>query len=188
MSTAVQKSKPRFARVEADLRRQMLIDAAIRCLAEGGIAAFTVDRISREAKVSRGLINHHFNGISGLLIEVYEAMTQSMLAAGRETLFFEGTAEERLAAELSAAWAARENVAQQLLRHVQQDPEAWQLYGSVLAEVDRMLDELAPEHRSRRLMEELDRASMANAERMGRIGRFAGLRRLARGERRLRKG
>nr|WP_095875915.1 aromatic acid exporter family protein [Streptomyces sp. TLI_235] len=97
-------------------------------------------------------------------------------------------AEERLAAELSAAWAARENVAQQLLRHVQQDPEAWQLYGSVLAEVDRMLDELAPEHRSRRLMEELDRASMANVERMGRIGRFAGLRRLARGERRLRKG
>jgi AcrR family transcriptional regulator len=90
--------KPRFARVEADLRRQMLIDAAIRCLAEGGLAAFTVDRISREAKVSRGLINHHFNGISGLLIEVYEAMTQSMLAAGRETLSFEGTAEERLAA------------------------------------------------------------------------------------------
>ncbi|WP_119270914.1 TetR family transcriptional regulator C-terminal domain-containing protein [Taklimakanibacter deserti] len=97
MPTAAQKSKPRFARVEADLRRQMLIDAAIRCLAEGGIAAFTVDRISREANVSRGLINHHFNGISGLLIEVYEAMTQSMIAAGRETLFFEGSAEERLA-------------------------------------------------------------------------------------------
>ena len=97
MTSAVAK-KPRFARVEADLRRQMLIDAAIRCLAEGGIAAFTIDRISREAKVSRGLINHHFEGISGLLIEVYEAMTQSMLAAGRETLSFEGTAEKRLAA------------------------------------------------------------------------------------------
>ena len=97
MPTAVQRSKPRFARVEADLRRQMLIDAAIRCLAEGGIAAFTVDRISREAKVSRGLINHHFDGISDLLIEVYEAMTQSMLAAGREALSFEGPAEERLA-------------------------------------------------------------------------------------------
>lgn len=98
MKSAASKSKPRFARVEADLRRQMLIDAAIRCLAEGGIAAFTVDRISREANVSRGLINHHFDGISGLLIEVYEAMTQSMLAAGHETLFFEGNAEERLAA------------------------------------------------------------------------------------------
>lgn len=92
------KPKPRFARVEADLRREMLIDAAIRCLAEGGIAAFTVDRISREAKVSRGLINHHFDGVSGLLIEVYEAMTQSMVSASRETLFFEGSAEDRLAA------------------------------------------------------------------------------------------
>lgn len=94
---AVARNKPRFARVEADLRRQMLIDAAIRCLAAGGIAAFTVDRISREANVSRGLINHHFDGIAGLLIEVYEAMTQSMLAAGRETLFLEGGPEERLA-------------------------------------------------------------------------------------------
>jgi len=96
--TSAAARKPRFARVEADLRRQMLIDAAISCLAEGGIAAFTVDRISREANVSRGLINHHFDGIAGLLIEVYEAMTQSMLAAGRETLSFEGSAEERLAA------------------------------------------------------------------------------------------
>lgn len=73
MTSAVQKSKPRFVRVEADLRRQMLVDAAIRCLAEGGIAAFTVDRISREAKVSRGLINHHFEGLDGLLVEVYKS-------------------------------------------------------------------------------------------------------------------
>jgi TetR/AcrR family transcriptional regulator, transcriptional repressor of bet genes len=97
MPTAVQK-KPRYSRVEADLRRQMLIDAAIRCLAEGGIAAFTVERIAREAKVSRGLINHHFDGMSDLMIEAYEAMTQSMIAAARETLFFEGSAEERLKA------------------------------------------------------------------------------------------
>ena len=104
-STAA-KAKPRFARVDADLRRQMLIEAAIRCLAEGGIAAFTVDRISREANVSRGLINHHFDGISGLLIEVYEAMTQSMLAAGRETLFFEGGPEERLTAVIDTMFRA----------------------------------------------------------------------------------
>ena len=89
---------------------------------------------------------------------------------GQDVFLFQGT--------------VRENVAQLLLRHVQQDPEAWQLYGSVLAEIDRMLDELALEHRSRRLMEELDRASAANAERFDRLGRFAGLRRLARGGRR----
>ncbi|MCX5214970.1 aromatic acid exporter family protein [Kitasatospora sp. NBC_00240] len=89
-------------------------------------------------------------------------------------------AEERLAAELSAAWASRERVAQMLLRRVQEHPEAWQLHGSLLAEIDRILDELDLEHRGRRLMEELDRASVANRERFTRLGR---LRRFARGER-----
>ncbi|MEU9132760.1 aromatic acid exporter family protein [Kitasatospora sp. NPDC048540] len=88
-------------------------------------------------------------------------------------------AEARLAAELAAAWASRENVAQMLLRRVQEHPKAWQLHGSLLAEVDRILDELDLEHRSRRLMEELDRASVANREMFTRLGR---LRRFARGE------
>ena len=54
---------PKYARQTADQRRRMLVDAAIHCLAEGGIAAFTIDTISRQADVSRGLINHHFKGI-----------------------------------------------------------------------------------------------------------------------------
>ncbi|MEV7026088.1 aromatic acid exporter family protein [Kitasatospora sp. NPDC093558] len=89
-------------------------------------------------------------------------------------------AEQRLTAELAAAWACRENVAQLLLRQVREHPEAWQLHGALLAEVDRILDEMDLEHRSRRLMEELDRASVANRER---FSRYAGLRRRLRGER-----
>lgn len=54
------KSPPRFSREQADVRRSMLIEAATRCLSVGGIGAFTVDRICKEAGVSRGLINHHF--------------------------------------------------------------------------------------------------------------------------------
>jgi AcrR family transcriptional regulator len=49
----------------------MLIEAALRCLARGGIQGFTIDRICAEAGVSRGLINHYFDGKDGLLIEVY---------------------------------------------------------------------------------------------------------------------
>ncbi|MGF1424980.1 aromatic acid exporter family protein [Kitasatospora sp. LaBMicrA B282] len=79
-------------------------------------------------------------------------------------------AEDRLTAELAAAWATRENVAQLLLRRVQEHPEAWQLHGALLAEMDRILDELDLEHRSRRLMEELDRVAMANRARNGRLG------------------
>ncbi len=90
------KPTPRFARQARDVRRQMLIEAAIRCLARGGIAAFTVDQISHEAGVSRGLINHHFKGIEDLLQAVYETMTQSMGAAARATLFADGGTRERL--------------------------------------------------------------------------------------------
>ncbi|MGE3832171.1 MAG: TetR family transcriptional regulator C-terminal domain-containing protein [Parvibaculaceae bacterium] len=95
--TATEKTGPRFARETPDVRRRLLIEAAIRCLAEGGIAAFTIDRISREANVSRGLINHHFDGIAGLLTAVYEDMTRSMYKERRDVLR-EGTAEERLLA------------------------------------------------------------------------------------------
>jgi TetR/AcrR family transcriptional repressor of bet genes len=90
------KATPRFARQAREVRRQMLIEAAISCLARGGIAAFTIDQISQEARVSRGLINHHFKGIEDLLQAVYEAMTQSMGAAARATLFVDGGARERL--------------------------------------------------------------------------------------------
>ena len=90
------KTAPRFARERRGVRRQMLIEAAIRCLARGGIAAFTIDQISKEARVSRGLINHHFDGIEDLLRAVYEAMTQSMGNAARATLFVDGGPRERL--------------------------------------------------------------------------------------------
>ncbi|MDQ2633603.1 MAG: TetR family transcriptional regulator C-terminal domain-containing protein [Pseudomonadota bacterium] len=67
------KKSPRFSREQAEVRRGMLIEAAARCLSRGGIGAFTVDRICREAGVSRGLINHHFDGLDGLLVEVYKS-------------------------------------------------------------------------------------------------------------------
>ncbi|WP_441248081.1 FUSC family protein [Kitasatospora sp. McL0602] len=111
--------------------------------------------------------------IGGALVSFAVLVTTQVSRSAEE-------AEARLTAELSAAWVSRENVAQMLLREVQQHPHAWQLYGSLLAEIDRILDELNLEHRSRRLMEELDRASAARRERFTWLGR---LRRLARGER-----
>lgn len=59
-----------------DERRQELILASIACLGEGGIAAFTIDRIRRHAGVSQGLINHHFRSKEALLVAVYETLTR----------------------------------------------------------------------------------------------------------------
>lgn len=52
----------------------MLIEAGLACLARGGITAFTVDNICREAGVSRGLIQHHFGSKDALLASVYSTM------------------------------------------------------------------------------------------------------------------
>ena len=48
------KPAARFTRLAAADRRAALIEAALTCMAEGGITAFTVDRISAKAQVSRG--------------------------------------------------------------------------------------------------------------------------------------
>jgi TetR/AcrR family transcriptional repressor of bet genes len=60
-----------FSRERPTVRRSLLIEAARRCIAEGGIAAFTIDNISRKAGVSRGLLNHYFPSKNDLLIEIY---------------------------------------------------------------------------------------------------------------------
>ncbi|MDQ6432558.1 TetR family transcriptional regulator C-terminal domain-containing protein [Mesorhizobium sp. LHD-90] len=75
------KKSPRFSREQAEVRRGMLVEAAARCLSQGGIGAFTVDRICREAGVSRGLINHHFDGLDGLLVEVYKSSLYASVTA-----------------------------------------------------------------------------------------------------------
>ncbi|MBI1220019.1 MAG: TetR family transcriptional regulator [Rhodobacteraceae bacterium] len=65
---------PRFRRYSSETRGAMLIEAALVCLARGGITAFTVDNICREAKASRGLITHHFGSKDALLAAVYATM------------------------------------------------------------------------------------------------------------------
>lgn len=68
-------------------------------------------------------------------------------------------AESRLIRELEASHASRERVAFLLLGRVREHPRQWQLHGSLLSEVDRLLDELDVQKRSLRLAEELDRYS-----------------------------
>src|SRR5215813_8179852 len=67
------KSAPRFRREAPEKRRAELIQAAIRCLAEGGMSAFKMERIAAEAGVSLGLLSHYFTSKNELLTEVYQA-------------------------------------------------------------------------------------------------------------------
>jgi AcrR family transcriptional regulator len=62
---------PRFTRLSSEERRAQLVEVGLECLARGGIQEFTVDKICQAAKVSRGLILHHFGSMGGFLAAVY---------------------------------------------------------------------------------------------------------------------
>ncbi|WP_051951786.1 aromatic acid exporter family protein [Actinacidiphila yeochonensis] len=78
-------------------------------------------------------------------------------------------AEARLFEALAEAGEVRDRAAELLLSGVQAHPRQWQLHGALLAEVDRILDELAVEKRSERLVEELDRQTREMSERHPRL-------------------
>ncbi|MFI6060631.1 aromatic acid exporter family protein [Streptomyces sp. NPDC051286] len=101
-------------------------------------------------------------------IESFSTLITTPVSANAEE------AESRLAAALAASRATRDVVADLLLEDVQEHPRQWQLHGALLAEVDRILDELDIDKRAERLGEELDRHS---AELHERYPRLAALRR-----------
>lgn len=68
-----------YRRKTANQRRAELITAGIACLGKGGVAAFTIDQICKQAGVSRGLINHHFKSKEDLLVSIYAQMTEYLV-------------------------------------------------------------------------------------------------------------
>ncbi|MTE18007.1 hypothetical protein F0L17_02450 [Streptomyces sp. TRM43335] len=95
-------------------------------------------------------------------------------------------AEDRLARELEAGRTGRERVARLLLARVREHPRQWHLLGALLAEIDRMLDELDVEKRSTRLAEELDRYTREERDRHPMLYEFKRRFRLPRPRRRRR--
>jgi hypothetical protein len=103
-----------------------------------------------------------FSYVAGA-IENFSVLITTQVAANAEE------AEQRLAEALADSARSRDRAAELLLAGVQRHPRQWQLHGALLAEVDRILDELAVEKRSQRLVEELDRYGSEMSERYPRI-------------------
>lgn len=55
--------------------RQQLLDATIEAIAVGGFADLTLAKVSQRAKVSRGLVNFHFESKEKLLVETLQHLT-----------------------------------------------------------------------------------------------------------------
>lgn len=125
------------------------------------LAKERVDEDLFPADVASGL-TELFGQLAGA-IESFSVLITTPVAASAEE------AEDRLAAALTASRSTRDRVADMLLAAVQEHPRKWQLHGALLAEVDRILDELDIEKRTERLGKELDRRSGEMHERHPRL-------------------
>jgi len=97
---------PKFRREPADARREALVAATLACLEKFGHEGVSVRRISAEAGVSMGLINHHFPGIDGLIAAAYESLASRLLSGSRDpALAIAGDPLGSLHAFFSAAFA-----------------------------------------------------------------------------------
>ena len=65
---------PRFSRLEADARRDLILDAARRVFVRSNPAAASTAEIAREAGVTRGLVHHYF----GTKRELYLAVVADL--------------------------------------------------------------------------------------------------------------
>lgn len=82
--------QPAFTRADPDERRQSLIEACARVLADKGAAGVSVRAICAEAGVSAGLLRHYFGGVSEAMAATYrwtgerigEALAQAVSMAG----------------------------------------------------------------------------------------------------------
>ncbi|UXY31417.1 FUSC family protein [Streptomyces sp. HUAS TT20] len=107
--------------------------------------------------------------VEELLSEIGDAVVSFAVLVTTDLSSNADAAEARLSAELHAAAATRDKLALLLRDEVERDSRHWQLHGAVLTEVNRMIDELDTEHRSRRLLEELDRVSGEQSAKLPRL-------------------
>ncbi|MFD6327344.1 aromatic acid exporter family protein [Streptomyces sp. NPDC058442] len=110
--------------------------------------------------------------VEQLLSEISDAVVSFSVLVTSSVSESAESAEERLITELRQAATTRDRLARLLLEDVRRDARQWQLYGALLTEVNRILDEMDVEHRSKRLLEELDRHAREQRERLPRLTRM----------------
>lgn len=97
---------PKFRREAPDIRRETLIDAALRCLARDGHDGLSVRRIATEAGVSAGLVNHYFPKLTMLVADAYETLATRIASQMTDAADkVAGTPRERLSKLIEACFA-----------------------------------------------------------------------------------
>ncbi|WDM10641.1 FUSC family protein [Streptomyces lavenduligriseus] len=110
--------------------------------------------------------------VEQLLSEIADAVVSFAVLVTTDLSQDAESAEARLSAELHTAAGTRDRLAELLREEIAKDWTDWQLLGAVLTETTRIIDELNTEHRTRRLLEELDRVSREHRAKLPRLARL----------------
>ena len=93
-----------MARVSADERRQLLVEAAIRVMMRDGVARATTRSIVAEADMQLGMFHYCFRSKSELLEQVVETITAHSLDRVEEIGRGGGTVRDTLRSTMQAYW------------------------------------------------------------------------------------
>lgn len=81
-----------------------LIDSAISCILEFGVAGSPVNLIARRANATGGSVQHHFGTRDGLLLRVVEDFGDHLQAVTQANIASSQSIEERVAEICDASW------------------------------------------------------------------------------------
>ena len=91
--------RPGRRQLTRELRRQQLIDATVKCISKKGIGGTTLADVAREAGLSQGIVNLHFESKDNLLAETLRFLAEEYDEHFMRTL---GKAPDHPAARLQA--------------------------------------------------------------------------------------
>lgn len=114
MTTKKRRTSAR--RASPDVRRAALIEATLVCLRKYGEDGVSVRRISEEAGVSVGLINHYFPEKASLLATAYEKLALSLLQSYREQIGQETLKPRERLRHFFGGWFAPEMLATKMFK------------------------------------------------------------------------
>ena len=110
---------PRAVRLPRPQRRQQLLDVTKRIVGQSGLHAVSIDRVAREAGITRPIIYEHFSDLGGLLSALLDREGQRALE--QLTAIMPGPPGEGPVVDVLLAALTG------YLRAVQSDPVTWQL-------------------------------------------------------------
>jgi AcrR family transcriptional regulator len=114
------QSRPRPARLPRSERRAQLLDVTKQIVGADGLHAVSIDRVAREAGISRPIVYEHFSDLGGLLHALLDREGKRALEQLTAVLPREPDAGGDVLDVLMEALSG-------YLRAVQSDPVAWRL-------------------------------------------------------------